>query len=145
MTKVTQLKLRRDAHVPTAVRPLPASVTGLPAGVTITFNFNQCEGPIFVEEGVEQAIREAFLNSGAKVMALHITPFSDGTVNATADLGESHSGLGTYRLTRFVRGDVTMCFEARDNTILANRVVNNLQAKFKPKHIKRTMSYWQAE
>mgnify|MGYP001576920595 CR=1 FL=1 len=115
------------------------------AGITITFSFHRCRGPITSEEGVVESVKKAFERSGVTVVGeLHITPFPDGTINVTADLAESHSGLGTYSASRFVRGDVSMCFETTDNTELARKLVRCLEGCFNPGEVDLNEERWQS-
>ncbi len=124
-------------------KPLPLVISGKAGGITILYSFNRCGGPILGEEA-KQNVEKAFTESRVNVMKLTFARYSDDTINCTADLAESHAGLGTYRVPLFVRGDITMCFESTDNTGLAFNLVYCLWKVFKPKNYVLDASFWQS-
>ncbi len=102
------------------------------SGIRILLNFNQCQGPLLVSAGVEEAIRKAHTLAGVTVMGINFVEFPDGTVNFHSDLAESHCSGGTYLEDRHVAFEINMCHESRDNTELARALARELLRVFCP-------------
>lgn len=123
-----------------------ADSAGRARGIRILFNYSQCTGPLTVAARVRENVRRAVADSGVTVLGrVNFRRFSDDTVNATADLSESHVGLGTYLRARHVSGEINMCHENNDNTELARRLETNLRGVFKPRKVKVTEHPWESE
>lgn len=124
----------------------PPKEGAVASGVRILFNFSRCEGPITEKEGLVAAVKLACKKSSVRMMGgPRFRRFSDGTMNASGDLAESHFGLGTYLAARHVAGEVNMCHETCDNTALAKHFVECLRAEFRPLKVKIVELRWESE
>ena len=102
------------------------------AGTRVLFDLHRCTGPLTLKVGVREAVEAAVKKSGVTVVDSRFTRFPDDTINFTADLAESHCGLGVHLVDRFVSGEVNMCNETRNNRDLANFLVECFREVFKP-------------
>ena len=115
-------------------------------GIRILFNFSRCAGPLTESEGLAEMVKKVCHESGITVLGkVRFKRFPDGTMNSSADLAESHFGLGTYHTARHVAGEINMCHEQCDNTDLAIKFVSLLQAGFRPERAKVCPLPWESD